>query len=244
MTGITELDFAQGENLPVFPLEFAKLTSILEKTLNDLYSLRSSQVLSIDFRLTFETARPLLNSLTKWAECAPTLDTRDTLGGPENVASLYMAYHAIKILIFRALLRPFNQETCQISPDNKAEWQAAKAHIRQAALLEIDAALDLVSSLKARDHQAFWAPWHKTSFALVTHLGFLLAVLSSKGAGETSNERPGGNENANYIESRALLDKIRTVFRLHSKSLDIVKFALLRIDAVFWMGWDRVLGLP
>lgn len=48
--------------------------------------------------------------------------------------------------------------------------------------------------------------------------------------------------NPDYVESRALLDKARTVLRLHSKSLDIIKFALLRIDAVFWMGWEKVVG--
>jgi hypothetical protein len=45
-----------------------------------------------------------------------------------------------------------------------------------------------------------------------------------------------------YKQRRESLDRGRTIFRLHAKSLDMIRFALLRIDAVFWIGWERVLG--
>jgi hypothetical protein len=50
------------------------------------------------------------------------------------------------------------------------------------------------------------------------------------------------NPDTEYHALRKLLDDAREVFRLHARSLDIIKFALLRIDAVFWMGWEKVLG--
>lgn len=45
-----------------------------------------------------------------------------------------------------------------------------------------------------------------------------------------------------YAECRRILDRARAIFRLHAKTLEMIRFALLRIDAVFWIGWERVLG--
>lgn len=45
-----------------------------------------------------------------------------------------------------------------------------------------------------------------------------------------------------YMKAREALDRARIIFRLHAKSLDMIQFALLRIDAVFWIGWEKVLG--
>lgn len=47
---------------------------------------------------------------------------------------------------------------CQVPPEDQAEWEAAKTHIRQAARAEIDAVLNRISALEAVDYQAFWAP--------------------------------------------------------------------------------------
>ncbi|KAL3474080.1 fungal-specific transcription factor domain-containing protein [Aspergillus californicus] len=218
-----------------FVVEFSRLSSILDMTMCSLYSVRSSAILSHDFRLTFETARPLLDALAQWTRQAPDLASQ------QGLMPLHMAYHAVKILVLRALLRPFNQPNCQIPDAHQAEWEAARTHIRQAARVEINAALHRISSMEAVDYQVFWAPWYKTCFALVTHLIFLLAVSSFKDS-QTRHALHMEQDNSDYIELRGLLDHARSVFRLHSKSLDIIKFALLRIDAVFWMGWEKILG--
>ncbi|KAF3395865.1 hypothetical protein F1880_006618 [Penicillium rolfsii] len=250
VTDINKSDFVLEESIPNFPFHFAKLTTILDRVLVDLYhnmltspssSLRSSYTLVRDFRLTLETARPLLDDLKSLAEHTSAALSPDGTEDQKPYASLDIAYHSLKILIFRALLRPFNNAGCQASPEEMEEWEAARTHIRQAARAEIEATLNRISGLEAMDYQAFWAPWYKTSFALITHLGFLLAVTSFKDA-QIPSERADLNGNPDYVECRALLDKARTVLRLHSKSLDIIKFALLRIDAVFWVGWEKVIG--
>jgi hypothetical protein len=41
-------------------------------------------------------------------------------------------------------------------------------------------------------------------------------------------------------ECRALLDHARRTVRLQSKSFDVLRFSLLRIDAIFWKGLDNV----
>ncbi|KAL3458159.1 fungal-specific transcription factor domain-containing protein [Aspergillus heterothallicus] len=244
---LTELDLstaALGESN--VPLEFSKLTTILDSTLSLLYSVRASATLARDFRKTFETARPLLAELAQWAQNAPFATSDDPVHGQEASAPLHLAYHAIRILIFRALLRPFNRNVSQVSPEDKAEWEAAKVHVRQAAKTEIQGALTRISSLGAADYQVFWAPWNKTCFALITHLTFLLAVMSFVGTRDNQDEfpavEPATTGEMEYYAFRELLDHAREVFRLHARGLDIIKFALLRIDAVFWMGWEKVLG--
>ncbi|KAL4744048.1 fungal-specific transcription factor domain-containing protein [Aspergillus similis] len=247
VTEISESDLQRKEQaVPSFPREFSNLTSILDTILGNLYSIRASATLSHDFRLTFETARPLLNELAEWAQKAPNATSSDTLTSCDGVAQLHISYHSLKILILRALLRPFNHPECEISPEDKPEWDAAKSHIRQAARAEAETALNRISILGPANYQAFWAPWHKTSFALVTHLIFLLAVSAYLEIPDASNDKSsfeGGSEaNADYVAFRRLLDQARQVFRLHAKSLDIIKFSLLRIDAIYWMGWEKVLG--
>ncbi|KAF5860099.1 hypothetical protein ETB97_002060 [Aspergillus alliaceus] len=122
-------------------------------------------------------------------------------------ASLHIAYQSVKILILRALLRPFNSTDHPASElEQDEEWHAARSQIRKTASTETDAALSLISNLQPAHYHAFWAPWEE------------------------------------YTERRETLDRARTIFRLHAKSLDIIRFALLRIDAVFWIGWEKVLG--
>ncbi|KAL5338361.1 fungal-specific transcription factor domain-containing protein [Aspergillus crustosus] len=235
-------------------VEFSRLTNVLDTALSSLYSVRASARLARDFRLTFETARPLLDELAQWVQNVPNMSpspSTPTNGmiHHQSLAPLHIVYHAVKILILRALLRPFNNIECHIPAADQVEWEAARTYIRQAARAEIDATLTRISSLRVADYQTFWAPWHKTCFALLTHLVFLLAatsVIDRKNTFPTQERTAAGDTSRNeenYIALRELLDQTRAVLRLHAKGLDVVKFALLRIDAVFWMGWEKVLGL-
>jgi hypothetical protein len=75
---------------------------------------------------------------------------------------------------------------------------------------------------------------------------FLLAVTSYLEHRDSADGQPQIEEaidaETEYHTLRKLLDHAREIFRLHARSLDIIKFALLRIDAVYWMGWAKVLG--
>jgi hypothetical protein len=42
-------------------------------------------------------------------------------------------------------------------------------------------------------------------------------------------------------ECQVSLDRARKAIRLHAKSLDVLRFSLLRIDSIFWKGLDNVL---
>lgn len=41
-------------------------------------------------------------------------------------------------------------------------------------------------------------------------------------------------------EYKTLLDQIRNTLRMQSKSFEMMRFALLKMDAVFFVGFDRV----
>ncbi|OKL57325.1 hypothetical protein UA08_07469 [Talaromyces atroroseus] len=263
---IIELDIEQNHSLPdaadqssrFYTTQFSKLTLILDSVLADLYQ---------DFKLAITTAQPILQRLDEWHNSLPSiLEIRRGNDGnntdlPNGSASLHIAYHAVKILVFRALLRPFNQPnnpdstTTQDHQSHADDWLAAKMRIRNGALAEVTSVLSLISSFRQEHYQAFWAPWSKTSFALVTNLLFLLSATSNRDtrtAAELSSSSspspslsspsPGMAGRDEYAECRQALERARTIFRLHAKALDMMRLALLRIDAIFWIGWERVLG--
>ena len=41
-------------------------------------------------------------------------------------------------------------------------------------------------------------------------------------------------------EYKTLIDKVRSILRMQSKSFEMMRFALLKMDAVFFVGFDRV----
>jgi hypothetical protein len=213
-----------------------------------------------------------MQTLDEWHKSFPSQleigrDGENNVDLPNSSASLHIAFHAVRILVFRALLRPFNKQNPELTPNgqNSEEWHA-RTQIRRSALAEVTSILNLISSFRQEHYQAFWAPctsythWlgrllltdlgSKTCFALVTNLLLLLSVTSNRGTGrlEASNpkdpQQPSPEEAAvnEYTECRQVLDRARSMFRLHAKTLDMIRFALLRIDAIFWIGWERVLG--
>ncbi|KAB8272972.1 hypothetical protein BDV30DRAFT_226962 [Aspergillus minisclerotigenes] len=259
---ITELDSSDVEpgdttsgTAYSYAIEFSRLTTILDKVLTSLYSLRSLSTLCKDFSLTISSARPLMQDLTTWYTGLPlSLAMEPTPGckqASDDSASLHIAYQSVKILILRALLRPFhNVDHLSSELERNEEWHAARSQIRQTASAESDAALSLISSLQPAHYQAFWAPCMcdmkylhkaciltrtglKTSFACIMNLLFLLTVTAHQLC-----VSEGTYPREEYRRHRQTLDRARMVFRLHAKSLDIIRFALLRIDAVFWIGED------
>ncbi|UCK58470.1 hypothetical protein AFCA_001326 [Aspergillus flavus] len=123
----------------------------------------------------------------------------------DDSASLHIAYQSVKILILRALLRPFhNVDHLSSELERNEEWHAARSQIRQTASAESDAALSLISSLQPAHYQAFWAPWLKTSFACIMNLLFLLTVTAHQLCGSE-----GTYPREEYRRHRQTLDRAR-----------------------------------
>ena len=127
--------------------------------------MRSVSLLATDSERTIATARPLMQSLDEWHKsCSAQLETiRDSeidTDIPNGSASLHIAFHAVRILVLRALLRPFNQSNPELTSNGQKseEWLAARTQIRRSALAEVASILNLISSFRQEDYQAFWAP--------------------------------------------------------------------------------------
>lgn len=84
---------------------------------------------------------------------------------PDPRFSIHLSYHAVKITILRALLRPFYHAgaTPPQDPQQRAEWLSAKENCRLGAKAGAGAAIRSVSLLRACHYQAFWAPCELTS---------------------------------------------------------------------------------
>ncbi|KAL3425243.1 fungal specific transcription factor domain-containing protein [Phlyctema vagabunda] len=216
-----------------FCLEFSRLTQILDKVLTQLYSLRAVALLTNNSKATLTISRELLKELTAWYQGLDATFHTNSLenlsNDPDPRFSVHLGYHAVKIIILRALLRPFYHAdaTPPQDPEQQAEWYSARAHCRLGAKTGANAALGTASLLRASQYQAFWAPWCKTHFALITNLLFFLSITNSP------EEAP---------EGLATLDQARQLYRVQARSFSLVRFALLRIDAVFWVGLDTVIN--
>lgn len=122
-------------------------------------------VLATDSQRAISTARPIMQTLDEWHKCFSSQlgirgDSENTADISNGSASLHIAFHAVRILVFRALLRPFNQPNSELTTDgqNSDEWLAARTQIRRSALAEVTSVLNLISSLRQEHYQAFWAP--------------------------------------------------------------------------------------
>ncbi|KAI1588660.1 Aes Esterase lipase [Pyrenophora tritici-repentis] len=103
-------DFSHESQTP-FPAHFIhmyKLTIILHTALKTLFTLKAVQVLARDYESTLRKAQTLVEELNRWSSAASDIhcDSKDediNLSGP-----LLLGGHIVKVLLFRAILRPFN----------------------------------------------------------------------------------------------------------------------------------------
>lgn len=128
-------------------------------------SIRSVSLLATDSQKTISTARPIMQALDEWhksfsAQLEIRREDENNADLPNGSASLHISFHAVRILVFRALLRPFNQSNPALTPDgqNSEDWLAARMQIRRSAISEVTSILNLISSFRQEHYQAFWAP--------------------------------------------------------------------------------------
>ena len=66
----------------------------------------------------------------------------------------------------------------------------------------------------------------RTGFAMTCSVCIVLIVTS--------------REPVEAAEYKLILDKARKALRMQSRSFDMMRFALLKTDAIFWVGFDKV----
>jgi hypothetical protein len=186
--------------------------------------LKAVQLLAKDYDATLRKAQVLVEQIQRWfsaaAEIQPESDAEEIdMSGP-----MLLGGHVVKVLIFRAILRPFHNTKGAASDPREVE---ARRLSRAGAKACVAAFTSFTSGLKSGWIHAFWPFWCTLGWSMLCNLALLLFVTADS------------VEDAE--ECRLLLDRARRAVRLHSRSLDILRFSLLRIDSIFWKGLENVI---
>lgn len=179
-------------------------------------SLRASQHIAHNPDYALPVVEELSNSL-------PDLADNQARSGNALTTLEYLGYQYVKLLIVRAVSRPAANRATDASYSNVDP--ISRNMLRNAALEFVS----FVQSIRTDDAQVFWPPWCPTVFSTLCFT-LLSAVVTSRDE----------NEAAEWL---AILQKTRRDLRLKATTLPVLRLGLLRIDAVFWRGLDKVLRL-
>ncbi|KAK3619754.1 hypothetical protein LTR56_023839 [Elasticomyces elasticus] len=207
-------------------IAMTKLAVIMGSVYDTLFTLKSAQSLSTDFRGTLRAAQPIMETLNLCysGEISAANDGHDL--EVDQAGHLLLAFHSVRTLLFRAILRPFHNLV--INENDTAESEACQ-YVRAAARASLVSFIDFTATLTAARIRAFWPFWSTGSWALMCNLSLLLTLTATS--------------EADKEECRLELKRARRSLTLHSSSLPLLNFACLRIDAVFWKGTNDLFGV-
>lgn len=128
----------------------------LQYPTNPYSSLRAVNTLSSDYSGTLSIAQPLMEELNAWSrrslEANPEIVTEEIDGsGPSMVG-----HYVVKSILFRAILRPFNNASEQSMMFGDPREQAACQFSRTAAKACVSAFTTFTSNLNSSWIHAFW----------------------------------------------------------------------------------------
>ncbi|KAI4717057.1 hypothetical protein E4T48_06751 [Aureobasidium sp. EXF-10727] len=203
-------------------IQLSSLTETVDDMLRNLFSIKATRKLCNSLDATLEVAKPLRVRLSKWyQELPPDLlpTVRAGYGHDLNAqGGLHLAYITAKIQLFRAMFRPTSEP----------ETQATNA-LRTGAIAMARELFEFLESLDANHMEAFWPSYSRTNFAIASNFMVLLFVTSPD---------PGDAQ-----ECLNLLTSWRSLLRIKSCSCDLFNLALLRLDALFVAGLDKLINL-
>lgn len=247
---LEEEDFAETDRKQESPdtpsacqhfIKLCELTTLIDSILRDLYSIRATKSLHTSLESTLDVAKPLRIRLTNWHLALPPnllitpTNPSSTTNSPTPIprrkslnhelngnGSLHLAYITTKISLFRAMLRP------RVAASSTTGTSAVSA-LRTGALAVAREITDFLENLNARELEAFWASYARTNFTIASSFMVLLFVTAPN------------LEDAR--ECLALLGGWRALLRIKSRSCDLLNLALLRLDAVFVAGIEKLIEL-
>jgi hypothetical protein len=110
-----------------------------------------------------------------------------------------------------------------------ANQQEVIGFARTGVRSSTSAAADMVTNLKEEHFHMFWPHWSQVAFSSICFLDLMMAVSS-----------PSIEEAAIWFQQ---LQLVRRHMRLKANMLPVLRLGLLRIDAVYWKGIDKVMNL-
>ncbi|KAL1301567.1 hypothetical protein AAFC00_005803 [Neodothiora populina] len=203
-------------------LRLCVLAEIVDEILRNLFSLKSTRKLCNSLESTLEVAKPLRLKLAQWYKdldkdrLSPANDRKaHDLNGE---GSLHLAYITAKIELFRAMLRPRGEANVQ-----------AGAALRQGAISLAKEMFEFLDALDVSHLEAFWPSYSRTNFTIASN--FMVLLFATAPTLTDANE------------CLQLLGSWRSLLRLKSRSCDLLNLALLRLDALYVAGVDKLIEL-
>ncbi|KAH6693870.1 fungal-specific transcription factor domain-containing protein [Plectosphaerella plurivora] len=211
---------------PDYFIHLCALTAIADGICRQFFTLRAvSRQQTLDTLIT--QARSHRQQLLDWLENLPdTLQLnveKDDFSAEDTVEShapLYVVYYTAHILLFRALLRPIIAR----DPEPNAP-QGSTAAILQASRSLIQTVVKFVCGLDARHQSAFWPAYTRHC---LSYPGLFCFMLSTQRA-----------EPHMAAFDRRLLDTWRRTLRTRVQSWPLLRFAIVKVDAIYWKGLQR-----
>lgn len=211
-------------------VQYMRLTTILSCIMQNAFSLRASTRLAADVSQTLQVTKPLMETLNDWYRGL----AQSSAGKQDAVinasAFLHLGYHATKTLLFRAIMRPFqNADYMQLPVDDQVEHESARRQVRIGLKSCALAFSNYIRELDSGDFQAFWPFWSASAFALQPIL-WQIYYLSSGSIEEAWETKQG-------------LMQARQSLRFRARSFDLLRLALLRVDSIWWRGIRETIHL-
>lgn len=207
-------------------------------------SLKAVQTLARDYDTTLRMVQLSMEELNRWFGVALEIESEAKFEDVNLSGPMLLGGHFVKVLLFRAILRPF-QTASRDANSVPADARELEAHrmSRAGAKACVTSFVAFTADLKSGWIHGFW-PFCKSiivsarprltsvagctlAWSTLCNLALLLQVSA-----ETAEEAS---------ECQVSLDRARKTIRLQAKSLEILRFSLLRIDSIFWKGLDNVL---
>jgi hypothetical protein len=184
---------------------------------------------------TLEISKRLLEELSSWHEQYQLLTPIQSDEFTPLSTICLLGYHYVRMTIFRAIMRPVlaNSQSDPGTHGNTSglmNQQEVIGFARTGVRSSTSAAADLVMNLKEEHFHMFWPHWSQVAFSSICFLDLMMAVSS-----------PSTEEAAVWFQQ---LQTVRKHMRLKANMLPVLRLGLLRIDAVYWKGVDKVMNLP
>ncbi|KAL3961212.1 hypothetical protein ACCO45_002735 [Purpureocillium lilacinum] len=236
VTPLAEDDFVMdvpSDSAHVQPDHFLRLCSLTQITngiRRQFFSLRAvSQPQSLDTLI--ELAKWPRQQLHEWLEGLPESlrmgaqqDDHDN-ESPQSQGSLHLAYFTAHILLLRALLRPI------VSKDADPKFTSSTAPmVLQASRALIQTMIDFVRGLDVKHRSGFWPAYNRHCFCYPGLFCYMLCLQPV--------------EPHMVAADRRLLAKWRNVLRTRVQSWQLLRFAIVKVDALFWKKLDNLVESP
>lgn len=176
-----------------------------------------------------ERAKEPRQQLLEWLENLPQSlrlqqdqsDSDDIDESPENQGSLYVAYFTAHILILRALLRPIISK--EPRPENTPSSVTTVLHACRGLMQTM---IKFVRSLDVKQKSGFWPAYTRHCLCYPGLFCYMLGLQQA--------------EPHMVASDRALLGTWRNMLRTRVQSWPLLRFAIVKVDALFWKKLDTL----